>query len=112
VNWRDLGSVWGTSIALAGIAVVMLAHAVHGPLNRDAGLARMGQVVRFFGLVDAVRMESDAPLFRAHGREIERATAIARGYLSESAFADAWSQGQAGSLGVAIEEAVAIELAW
>jgi tetratricopeptide (TPR) repeat protein len=112
VNWRDLGSVWGISMALAGIAVVVLAHAVRAPLNHQAGLARMWQAARFFGLVDAVRMESNAPLFRAHGREIERATAIARGYLNESAFADAWSQGQAGSLELAIEEAGAIELAW
>jgi len=100
------------SMGLAGIAVVVLAQAVQAPLNHHAGLARMGQAVRFFGLVDAVRVESDAPLFRAHGREIERATAIARGYLNESAFAEAWSQGQVLSLELAIEEALAIELAW
>jgi tetratricopeptide (TPR) repeat protein len=113
VNWRDLGSVWGISMALAGIAVVVLTYAVQAPLDHHtdhAGLARMWQAVRFFGLVDAVRMESNAPLFRAHRQEIERAIAVARRYLNESAFAEAWSQGQTGSLELAIEEALAIEL--
>jgi hypothetical protein len=57
-----------------------------------------------------VRMESNAPLFRAHRQEIERAIAVARGYLSESAFAESWSQGQSESLEMAIKEALAIEL--
>jgi len=98
VNWRDLGSVWGISMALAGIAVVALTCAVQAPLDHRASLARMWQAVRFFGLVDAVRMKSNAPLFRAHRQEIERAIAVARGYLSESAFAESWSQARANHL--------------
>ncbi|MFL5734319.1 MAG: hypothetical protein ACJ78Q_14120, partial [Chloroflexia bacterium] len=65
------------------------------------------RAARLFGVSDALRAASGAPMWPAERADYERNVAIARAQLDKQTWEKAWQEGQAMSMEQAIEYALA-----